>query len=152
MITGAFKLKGNNFWLCLVSILFLIACSEAPKQPQAEQTARPVKLITIEDANQARELSYPATLDAVHSSKLAFQVSGRLEKLNVIAAQTVTKGDVLAVLEQRTFINQLNATKAQFSAAQSDYNRGLTLAKDGVISARELEQLRTKKRSCKSQL
>lgn len=148
MKKNALKMAVSTAWLCLLSVttvILLTGCSEEKQEIKAKGAARPVKLITIKEANQSQDLTYPAILDAVHSTKLAFQVSGRLVQLNVISAQTVQKGDELAVLDKRLFINQMNSTKAQFETAQSDYKRGVTLANNDVISVRELEQLKSKK-------
>ncbi|ASP48308.1 efflux RND transporter periplasmic adaptor subunit [Cognaticolwellia beringensis] len=138
------------FILSVAVLIFISGCSEQPIIEKTEAAPRPVKLITIASADDSRVFTYPATLDAVHSSKLNFQVGGKLEKLNVIAAQDVAKGDELASLEKRGFINQLNSAKAQFEAAESDFIRGTTLSKTGVISARDLEQLKSKKEVAES--
>ena len=84
----------------LISITFLLllaGCSESEVTTQKQNKPRPVKLITLGDESQSKTLTYPATIDTINSSKLAFQVSGKLETLNVIAAQNVKKGDVIAV-------------------------------------------------------
>lgn len=142
------KLLACAFTVAIV--LSTQGCSEQAKVSEVAKSPRPVKLITIEDAGVARSLTYPATIDAVQSSKLAFQVSGKLEALNVIAAQDVAQGDQLASLEKRAFNNQLSSANAQYEAALSDYERGKTLAKNGVISTRELEQLKSKKEVAES--
>lgn len=81
---------------------------------------------------------------------MAFQVGGKIDKLNVIAAQSVLKGDELASLEKRNFINEVNSTKIQYETANNDFNRGIKLSKDGVISARDIEQLKSKKEVAQS--
>jgi len=131
--------------LTVAMLLVVTGCSEKQEQVQVDASPRPVKLITIAGAGDARTLTYPATIDAVQISRLAFQVSGKLEQLNVIAAQEVVQGEQLASLEKRTFNNQLSSANAQFKTALSDYERGKILARDDVISARELEQLKSKK-------
>lgn len=138
----------------LISITFLLllaGCSESEVTTEKQNEPRAVKLITIGDESQSKTLTYPATIDTINSSKLAFQVSGKLEALNVIAAQNVNKGDVIAVLEQRNFINEVKSSKIQFETADNDYQRGLKLVKDGVISQRDIEQLKSKKEVAESQ-
>ena len=142
----------TQFNLISIMFLFLLAgCSESEVSTQKQNEPRAVKLITIGDESQSKTLTYPATIDTINSSKLAFQVSGKLETLNVIAAQNVKKGDVIAVLEQRNFINEVKSSKIQFETADNDYQRGLKLAKDGVISQRDIEQLKSKKKVAESQ-
>lgn len=132
-------------------VFLLSGCSENDLSTQHQIQPRPVKLITIGDELTSKTLTYPATIDSINSSKLAFQVNGKLEKLNVIAAQNVKKGELIAALEQRNFINNVNASKVQFETANNDYQRGLKLVKDGVISQRDSEQLKSKKEVAESQ-
>ncbi|ALQ56811.1 MAG: RND family efflux transporter MFP subunit [Pseudoalteromonas tetraodonis] len=139
-----------NF-ISIALLLLLAGCSDSEVSTQKQNKPRPVKLITIDDGSQSKTLTYPATIDTINSSKLAFQVSGKLEKLNVIAAQNVKKGDVIAALEQRNFVNEVKSSKIQFETANNDYQRGLKLAKDGVISQRDIEQLKSKKEVAESQ-
>ncbi len=54
-------------------------------------------------------------------------------------------------MEQRNFINEVKSSKIQFETADNDYQRGLKLAKDGVISQRDIEQLKSKKEVAESQ-
>ena len=141
----------TKFNFISIALLFLLAgCSDSEVSTQNQNKPRPVKLITIDDGSQSKTLTYPATIDTINSSKLAFQVSGKLEKLNVIAAQNVKKGDVIAALEQRNFVNEVKSSKVQFETADNDYQRGLQLAKDGVISQRDIEQLKSKKEVAES--
>ncbi|CAH9065693.1 hypothetical protein PSEHALCIP103_03431 [Pseudoalteromonas haloplanktis] len=82
----------TQFNLISIMFLFLLAgCSESEVSTQKQNEPRAVKLITIGDESQSKTLTYPATIDTIKSSKLAFQVSGKLETLNVIAAQNVKK-------------------------------------------------------------
>jgi RND family efflux transporter MFP subunit len=138
------------YLVSLVLALLITGCSEPKVAEQSEKPAKPVKLITIAGNTQSKTLTYPATVDAIKSSKLAFQVGGKIEKLNVIAAQTVRKGEELASLEKRNFINDVNAAKTQFETANNDYKRGIELSKTGVISTRDIEQLKSKKEVAES--
>ena len=81
----------TKFNFISIALLLLAGCSDSEVSTQKQNKPRPVKLITIDDGSQSKTLTYPATIDTINSSKLAFQVSGKLEKLNVIAAQNVKK-------------------------------------------------------------
>ncbi|MBB1404958.1 efflux RND transporter periplasmic adaptor subunit [Pseudoalteromonas sp. SG44-5] len=140
----------NRYTLCIALAVLLSGCSEPEVDTKIEKAPKPVKLITIKDTAHSNILTYPATVDAIKSAKLAFQVGGKIDKLNVIAAQSVLKGDELASLEKRNFINEVNSTKIQYETANNDFNRGIKLSKDGVISARDIEQLKSKKEVAQS--
>lgn len=138
--------------LIIAGSLSITGCTQKTEEQSSEPKPRPVKLIAIEQAGEQQTLTYPAVVDAVQSSKLAFQVSGLVEKVNVIAAQEVKLGDVLMQLEQRDFQNNLDSAKAQFNTAQSEFTRAQSLTKEGVISASEMEQITSNRDVAKAQL
>lgn len=140
----------NRYTLSIALAVLLSGCSEPEVDTKIEKAPKPVKLITIKDTAHSNILTYPATVGAIKSVKLAFQAGGKIDKLNVIAAQSVLKGDELASLEKRNFINEVNSTKIQYETANNDFNRGIKLSKDGVISARDIEQLKSKKEVAQS--
>mgnify|MGYP001260554526 FL=1 len=57
---------------------------------------------------------FPGKLVPLEQSKLAFQVTGKIQKINVDIGDEVAKGDVLAELDKREAISQLNQAKAKF--------------------------------------
>ena len=119
--------KTSPVLILAVSLLILVSgCTEHAQQQKQSVAPRPVKLLTIEDSSQSRTFTYPATIDAVQSSKLAFQVGGKLETVNIIAAQEVSQGEQLASLEKRTFQNQLNSAQAQYQTAKADFETVLS--------------------------
>lgn len=138
--------------LLLTAAVSLMGCSEQPANSNKQPKPRPVKLITLEQAGERQSITYPAVVDAVQSSRLAFQVGGLIETVNVIAAQQVKQGDVLMQLEQRDFQNKLNSAKAQFDTSQSEYTRAKTLVESGVISTSEMEQITSNRDVAKAQL
>jgi HlyD family secretion protein len=89
------------------------------------------------------------TLNPVGLVNVGTQVSGTVSEINVDFNDRVKRGQVLlkieptllqAVIKQN--VASLNAARAQFTLADSNYNRNTKLVAQGFISAAALEQLR----------
>ena len=63
----------------------------------------------------------------------------------VIEAQKVTKGEMLAKLDQRDLLTQLKSARAQFKNANIEYQRTLRLIKQDAISSCKLEERKSKR-------
>ena len=89
------------------------------------------------------------TLNPVGLVNVGTQVSGTVSEMNVDFNDRVKRGQVLLKIEPtllQAVIKQneagLDAARAQFALADSNYNRNAKLVKQGFISAAALEQLR----------
>lgn len=123
----------------------LSACTE---DPIAEVAApiRPAKLVEIATQTNVQTLNFPAIITARSSAELGFQVGGKVQELPVVEGQAVKEGDVIAMLEQSSFKNDLSTAQAQFNSANSDYQRARRLIKENAISRSIFEQRRTAQR------
>ncbi len=139
------KTKIATVFLGLSAVAIVSGCGQPAEPAQQQAKVRPVKLIEVAQRNTAQVQTFPAVIDAVQTSRLAFQVNGQIQELNVIAAQQVQQGDVIAKLDQRDFVTNLNSAKAQFDASQSEYQRAIKLVEDGVVSSSEFEQIESKR-------
>ncbi|WP_043810798.1 efflux RND transporter periplasmic adaptor subunit [Desulfomicrobium baculatum] len=121
----------------VVVCLTLLASCEGQKEVQeASAEPRPVKMMTVGQASQATQRSFPGTVRAARRAELAFQVSGTLIRLPVGEGQEVREGDVLAQLEQRDFETGLRSAQGQYGnvraaleSAKSEYERILRIRK-----------------------
>ena len=94
---------------------------------------------------------FPGKLVPLEQSKLAFQVPGKIQKINVDIGDEVAKGDVLAELDKREAISQLNQAKAKFDLSLQLLSRYEDLKKDGHISVQELDRVNSEYLIAKSQ-
>lgn len=122
-----------------LALLGLAGCSKEEKLEQVE-VIRPAKLIKITASTDVKNFSFPAVVEALSSKDLTFQVSGQIEKFNVIEGQSVKQGDIIATLVQRTFQNELNTAQAQFENAKIEFERGQRLIVENAISKSVFEQ------------
>jgi len=124
--------------LCL-PVLFIMACSDKPADDKS--VVRPIAWTQVSqhDFTQIRRLA--GVVEPVETANLSFLASGKVDKVNVKLGQSVTAGDQLASLDQRSFtLNyqsaqaQLEQADATFVEAQNEFNRYAELVEKGVVS------------------
>ena len=108
--------------LVAIFTLFIAGCGEE-KAEQKVEIIRPVKILKVKDANEELVQGFPGTVRAAKRVILSFKVSGRLIKLPVEEGQEVKKGDLIAQLDQRDFLNALKEAKARYREAEQQFRR-----------------------------
>ena len=104
------------------------------------QPVRPVRSEVVRTAIRIPRLSYPGIVRASDSVDLAFEVSGRLVNFPAGSGRKVRKGEVLAVLDTRDFMQDLNKAKAAAEQARLTEQRNITAAKKhaGAVSQEQI--------------
>ncbi len=134
--------------------LLLVACDSGTSvvDKSVEVLPRPAKLLDIHLKNMHEFLNYPAVVQSRQLSVLSFEVGGMLNELNVLEAQSVVKGEVLATLDQRDLKAKVASAQAQYKNANSEYQRALRLIKQNAISKSKLGERKSKREVNKAQL
>ncbi|WP_052379974.1 MULTISPECIES: efflux RND transporter periplasmic adaptor subunit [unclassified Pseudoalteromonas] len=116
-----------------VLLLCLQACSEPVKQ---EKTQEPlvVQLFETKKVDISSEYEFPATVSAVKSVDLKFEVSGRLIFENLVEGSPVAKGDVLARIDSAPFERRVSEAKIRFEDAVRNLARIEEVFKKNVAS------------------
>ena len=96
-----------------------------------------------------REL--PGKLLPAQQSNLAFEISGKLNVINVDIGDAVIKGQVLAELDDREAKAQLQQAKARYDLALQILNRYKDLRSEGHISIQDLDNASSEELIAKSQ-
>ncbi|MEO1151358.1 MAG: efflux RND transporter periplasmic adaptor subunit [Pseudomonadota bacterium] len=123
----------------------LIGCGESTIDEAATPTIRPAKIVTIETASVGRNFTFPAVIRASQTAELTFQTAGQVIELNVLQAKEITKGDVIAKLDQRNASNAVNQARAEYNNAEAEYQRAERLVERDAISRSTLDQRRTQR-------
>jgi len=137
--------------LCIATVT-TTSCSDNNTDLTREPVIRPVKLITLLPTSDVEKTSYPAVVNAAQFSELSFQVAGLIEKIAVVEAQQVNKGDLIARLDQRDFQSQLDSARSQFQNADDEYQRAIRLSEEDAIANSVLEQRRSNRDVARAQL
>jgi RND family efflux transporter MFP subunit len=100
-----------------VSILFSIAaCREAPPPPP--ERIRAIKTITVAEQASGKMRQFSGVVEAADSSSISFEVSGNVREIRVDVGDRINKGQVLAVLDKRTYTLNVKAAEAEVGRAQ----------------------------------
>lgn len=104
----------NTSRLLPASLALLIAAAVAPAAAQNLATA------AVEIREVGRTYAADGVIEAVRAATLAAQVAGRVVELRVNAGDAVTKGQVLARIDEREAAQGVAAGRAQTARAEAD--------------------------------
>jgi RND family efflux transporter MFP subunit len=94
---------------------------------------------------------FPGKLIPSNQSRLAFEIPGKINSINVDIGDEVILGDELASLDDREALAQLNQSKAKFDLAEQVLARYIDLRADGHISTQDLDKAESDQIVAKSQ-
>ena len=128
-----------------VLVPLLTACGE--DAADADKMLRSIRTITVSEPASGKMRRYSGVVEAAVNSSISFEVSGNVQKVNVDVGERVTKGQVLAVLDEQT--HQLNVAAAQAAVggaevqvadARSALDRlqGVAARNAGFVSLRDM--------------
>ncbi len=132
--------KFFSVFIGLIILFFLCSCGK--KEDVKVKPVRAVKWIILGQDNNSLFVDLPGEVQAVERAFLAFQVPGQIIELPIIIGQQVKKGQLLARLDDKNYMNELNKAKAVERKAKVDYERYKELNEKKVVSDKEYEQKR----------
>jgi RND family efflux transporter MFP subunit len=133
-------------WASTLTVLTLVACSEPPAELLIE-VARPVKSIVVEGPDGGSLRNFTGRVDSANKAELSFRVAGKIQELAVNEGETVTKGQLLAQLDQTEFRLVLQNKEAVFDRTQKNFKRAEELIKTGNISQRDYDTINAELKS-----
>jgi len=80
---------------------------------------RPVKVVQVGTTAAGETVSYPGTVKAPRTARLAFRVGGPLVEVNIVLGQPVKEGDVLMRIDPRDYQDRVEAAESQLAAAKA---------------------------------
>lgn len=167
-----YKFISKTIFLAL--IITLVSCSESKKSEVKTETAEvvpedivelradQVKLANIETGTiELRSLSGTLKVSGTVSTppqnlaSVCLPMGGFVKSVSLVAGSAVSKGQVLAVVENQDFIdiqqNYLEA-KNKLEFAEAEYNRHTELYKDDVYSQKNVQQVTSEYKNLKAQV
>lgn len=124
----------------LVSTSLLLSGCQEPQQQVVETFPPMVKIVDVGALTQGSTRQFPAQVEPNKDSHLAFRVSGELTKFAVKAGNRVSKGQLLAKLDDRDFNIQLNDKKARHALARSQFERAKQLLERKLASQAQFDE------------
>jgi RND family efflux transporter MFP subunit len=124
--------------IALTAFLFGCGSEEAEVKPEA---VRPVRVVTASGDNQLDSRTYPGKVKASKEAILAFRLSGQVVELRVNEGDSVRKGQLIAMLDQRDYRAAVADYEAQLVGARStlreaklNIERNTQLIQERIIS------------------
>jgi membrane fusion protein, multidrug efflux system len=150
---NAFEQRGNTVNRSsrnLIFSLFAMAAVAGCRGEAATETMPPppdVSVATVVTKEVRPWDDFTGHVEAVETVELRPRVSGYIERVNYIEGGEVAKGDVLFVIDQRTYHAELKRAEAELARARtqtelaaSEVVRAKKLAEARAMSAEELDQ------------
>jgi len=131
-----------NRILILAAAFILQACSE-PEVVKKEVAPVVVQLSTARLTNLASEYQFPATVSAVKSVDLKFEVSGRLIFESLTEGSVVKKGQVLAKIDPTPFQRKVDESRIRHEDAKRNLKRIKDVFEKNVASQRDYDEAKS---------
>ncbi|KTC84446.1 efflux RND transporter periplasmic adaptor subunit [Legionella brunensis] len=129
--------------LAFLTLIFLSASCEE-KSSQTTIQPRAVKAIQISNVDSFNKRSFPGLARASQEVNLSFNVAGTLIKLPIKIGDKITKGSLIAQLDQKEFEAKLKSAKAELTRDKQNFDRAKELVKDGNISKSDYDLVKAK--------
>jgi len=130
--------------------LALVGCKGKKNQESKTQTvAEVIPTVSVAEATKqtvTQESTYSATVQAYATNNIAPQSSGRIQKINVEVGSFVSKGQVLAEMDQV----QLEQAGLQLSNTKTELDRLKQLYAEGGVSQSDYEAMELQYKVAKS--
>jgi RND family efflux transporter MFP subunit len=105
------------FFLALVTII--VACSD--KSSDLTEATRGLRAFKVENSTRSVERRYSSVVQPHDETRLAFEVGGQLQKVDLDEGQTVRLGEVLLKLDSNTFQLHVQASEAELAQTTAAY-------------------------------
>ncbi|AMQ28452.1 TPA: efflux RND transporter periplasmic adaptor subunit [Legionella pneumophila] len=125
--------------LAVILIPVLMSCNSESNKPMGQALAEVDVALPVKK-NIVEWDEYTGRFQAVEEVDVRARVTGYLEAIKFQDGQTVKKGDVLFVIDQRPFKYALARAEAQYALAKAQYERAVKLQKEKFISAEVIDQ------------
>jgi len=136
--------------LLIVLVSAMTACSD-PLPPLSE-TVRAIRTITVSEPASGKMRRFSGVVEAATTSSLSFEVPGNVQEVKVDVGDSISKGQVLARLDESAYQLNLEAAQAtvgraeaELADARREWNRLRRVVEQspGLISEQALDQAKT---------
>jgi membrane fusion protein (multidrug efflux system) len=125
--------------------------SEKQEGPKAEKGTR-VKTTVVRSVQDDLRLRYSGTVEASQVIPLSFKTVGTVDKIYVEVGDVVTKGQLLASLDDSDLQNICSTMQAKYNQAEDAYNRLKQVHDEGSLPEIKWEEMKSNYEQAKSAL
>lgn len=139
----------RHYYFMVIAISFLLtSCSDKQKNEKVEPTK--VETMRIKTGNVSGENIYSGTIEEQNGSALSFSVMGTIKSIHVSIGQKVSKGTLIATIDESSMSNSYQAAQATLEQAQDAYNRMKLLYDKGSLPEIQWIEIQTKLKQAES--
>lgn len=124
----------------IATSLLLTGCKPEQQTVEREPVVRPVKLSTIGSLSVAMRY-FPAEFVASEETDLTFRVAGQLDTLPVVSGQEVSKGQLLAALDDKDFKLNISQRQTAYDLAKLQQRRISAMVKQRAATQSQLDEI-----------
>ena len=141
----------NRRFLIPVSsfLLLLSGCGNVEHKQNTEPTVK-VKVEKVDFSDNKTLSFYSGTVKEENSTSLSFPVMGTIDRVCVVLGETVSKGQLLATINESSMLSAYKAAKASLHQAEDAYNRMKELHEKGSLAEIKWIDIQSKYRQAKS--
>lgn len=129
--------------ISLLATILLSGCSAEELENTQLQAPRYVKLATVTQVPDVDEFTFPAVVSAVKTVDLSFEISGRLTQTNLVTGSDISKGTLLATIDQAPFIRGVDESKTRFEQAKRELKRIEQMFTQNLVAQSALDAAKT---------
>jgi RND family efflux transporter MFP subunit len=128
--------------LSTMTIVFLTfyGCKNANKEVEVENK-KYVKIETVKNSYEGEKLVFNGKIKEKSLTTLSSRVGGPLVEFNVKVGDYVQKGQIIARIDKRDYLLQVQSTKAQYTQLSGEYERYKKLFEDNKLPANSFEKI-----------
>ncbi|HYW94407.1 MAG TPA: efflux RND transporter periplasmic adaptor subunit [Bacteroidales bacterium] len=131
-------------------IMMLGACSRNVSDSTEYQKL--VKTAQAEQVSPVKNKNFPGVMEEADEINLAFRVAGPIDKILVKEGQHVKKGQLIAEMDTRDYLIQVNTIETQVNQLQSEYDRIAELHRRKSVSDNDYEKMKAGKEMAEAKL
>ena len=120
------------------AILAVVFLDLRPEPEEEEAAIRPLKTLVVESRVHTSDRAYPGRVRPTREVNLAFEVSGRVTKINVNKGDQVEQGKVLAELDASDYIDSLKSAQAEMDRSRAQLERVQKAAESNAVSQQDV--------------
>ncbi|HOK56204.1 MAG TPA: efflux RND transporter periplasmic adaptor subunit [bacterium] len=143
-------------WVLIVLIIILVVFNQFNKKKKEKkveivsETEIPVEVEKVSEIVLKDEVECIGEIEPYQKVVVYSEISGQIEKLSVKEGDFVKKGDFIVQIDYKkrkidyeNMENQIKAMEANLENIKKDYERFTKLYKEGVISEKKLDDIKT---------
>lgn len=137
------RIRSSRILLSFSVLLMSMGCS-TEDSPLIGDTPRPVRLTEVQAVGHQEIRRFPAQVSASKEVELAFRVGGEVVEFNLKPSQRVTKGEVIARLDQRDFKTEVTLKKSEFDLVKRELDRATQMMKKNLLAQAEFDGIQAR--------